>query len=206
MKRFVLCILLVLLTLIFSIAAAENHNCCACCSANECTVTSDTPADSARTARPSKFDLEGFTTEVDQLDFKFFLPSSFEALSYSPERYRSTYSSRYPYVRIEPEPLVAYLPVHVFYTDREQLRSSLDLYALYHSEYEVIQMDECLGLLHFFQSDDFSQVSINVTNRREICNVFVVSDSLDDALELAHAIIDHAVAKEIPLDELEQAE
>ena len=207
MKKSVFCVLLALLVSLFSGAYAENAGCCACCSAAGCTATSDTPADSARTVRPSKYDLEGFTTEVDQCDFKFFLPASFESNLDFPGSYRSKYSSFYPYVRIESEPRLALLPVDAFYADREQLRHSLDVYTVYHSDYEVIQMDECLGLMQFWQSKDSDAcfAMISVTNRKDICDVTVISDSRDETLELAYAIIDHAIAKEFPLEEVESS-
>ena len=156
--------------------------------------------------KASQYDDMDFTLEVDQYDFKFFLPSTFEVASFSSESYTPTNSSFYPYVSIEPEVSSTFLHVDAFYTDREELRASIERIASYDPSCEIIEMDECLGIIYFWEStsSDSCFAVINVTNRKDICDVTVVSDSLDDALELAHAIIDHAVAKEIPLDELEQ--
>ena len=206
MKRFVLCILLALLTLISSAAFAENANCRACCSA-ACSTS-----DSASTAYVPKYDDADYTLEVDQYDFKFFLPSTFEADPVSPDHYRSVYGSQYPYIIIEPDPNEAYFPGNKFYTDREWLRRHLVLSTLNSSDSEVIHMDECLGYMYvdqrinIYNDNVIYWATIKATNRKDICVVTVISDTLDEALDLAHAIINHAVAKEIPLDELDQAE
>ena len=209
MKKRVFCVLFALLISLLTVAIAENANCCACCSATDCASAASSPSDSEPTARPSRYDIEGFTPKVDQDGFTFFLPSSFEADVDSPDDYRSTYlTSFYPYVTIEFNSVIPLFPDDPHYDDRDQFRHRLEQYALYTPEFEFIQMDESLGLMYYHQSpygDKPYLVSVDLTNRKNTCNLTVTSNFLGEALELAYAIIDHSVAKEIPLEELAQA-
>ena len=180
MKERVFCVFLALFFSLFAVACAEDTS----------------------VARSTKYDAEGFTLEVDQYDFKFFLPASFEPDPDSPGEYKPTDGSWFPSIQIVSTPHVA-VPLEREYTNREQLLSFLEGFASSLSNCRVIQMDECLGLMHYGKPDRIAAVIVNATNRKNTCEVIVFSTSLDEALELAQGIIDHAVAKEIPLEELD---
>ena len=146
---------------------------------------------------------EDFTLEANQYDFKLFLPSKFKAYPDISPGYM-TYILDSLTIVIESDPTPQLLE-QSYYDDRDQLRTRLEQYAAINPESEVIQMDECLGLLtqQELETFDVYTITIQVTNRKNTCTLFIYSESsLDEARELAYAIIDHAVAKEIPLEEL----
>lgn len=188
MKKPVLCALLALLTLISAAAVAENANCCACCSA---------------AVGASQNDDTDYEQEIVVNDFHIFFPLSFEA--YQVQRFKPSNGNEYPLIMINPLDGIG-PSSNAFYSTQDELHKAYEAYIDGSHDYSIIQIDECLGLRYLERSADLYFVTLYATNRRNFITIDIISDSLDEALELAQGIIDHAVAKEVPLQELEQAE
>ena len=202
MKKLVLCVLLVLLTLFVSVAVAENDNCCVCC-----TAAGSTSADSASTAYVPKYDDSDYTLEVIYDGFRLFLPSSFEKTMETTKGtdgklFQPASGAQRPEILIGfiDKPIEPLTDTELLQLSHDELRERFEMLIANIPEYSVIQVDECLGVMRREQSN----VSFTITNRKNTIYATVYSDLLDESLELLQGIIDHAVAKEIPLDELEQ--
>ena len=152
-------------------------------------------------------DNDGCTVEVEYPGFQLFLPSSFKsrtgAIYYTCDE--DGLMNILPTISIsyydEPE-----VREEAFYTDQTEMRKRLEQIMVKDLGDQLIQMDECLGLMSYSKTGSSYHVYVTVTNRKAILELTVESNSLDEALELAQGIIDHAVAKEIPVEELEQSE
>ena len=202
MKKSIFCVLLALLALISSVAFAENAGCCACCSA-----AGSTSADSASTAYIPKYDDTDYTLEVVYDGFRLFLPSSFENTMEGTEEvdaklFQPASGDRTPRILIGffDQPIEPLTDTELLQLSHDELRERFEMLIANIPESSVIQVDECLGVMRREESN----VSFTITNRKSSIYAAVYSDSLDEAIELLQGIIDHAVAKAIPLDELEQ--
>ena len=203
MKKSVFCVLFALLISLLTVAVAENAKCCACCSATGST------ADSASTAYIPKYDDADYTLEVVYDGFHLFLPSSFEKTMESTEGvdgklFQPVSGAQMPQILIgfSDQPIKPLTDTELLQLSHDELRERFEMLIANIPEYSVIQVDECLGVMRREQSN----VSFTITNRKSTIYATVYFDLLDEALELAQGIIDHAVAKEIPLEELAQAE
>ena len=202
MKKSVFCILLALFVSLFTVAAAESTNCCACCSGAKSAAEDDTTP----TAYVPKYTDADYTQEVVLGDFRLFLPSVFETddddlsyLEFRPSNEDTHSSIIFTLWSVKHSEL----PFDGI-TSRDELLAHYNALIAIDPGYTIIQADECYGLMETYQSNYGCTVSLDITNIKDDVFIAIRSDTLDEALELAQGIIDHAVAKEIPLDELEQ--
>ena len=174
-------------------------------------TTSSTVYDDTQTAiqdgadiQTPKYDDADYTQEIVFHDFHLFLPSSLgsieeDALHFFYDSDSSLWLSFF--VKNDAEPQRA-----AFYSAQDELLEQLREGVANNPNRSIVQMDECLGYLDEMPYEDGYLVDVCVSNRKNLLRFITYSDSLDEALELAHGILSHAVAKEIPLEELEQAE
>ena len=204
MKKSVFCILLALFVSLFAVAAAESTNCCACCSGAKSAVEDDTTP----TAYVPKYTDADYTQEVVIGDFRLFLPSIFETddddLSYL--EFRPSNEDIHSSIILTLWSIKHSEPFFDGMTSQDELLAHFNALIAIDPGYTIIRADKCYGLMETYQDDDNCTLLLNITNIKDAVVVVIRSESLDEALELAQGIIDHAVAKEIPLEELEQAE
>ena len=205
MKKAFLCALLALL-LVMSCAVcmpavlAENACPCACGVVSDVVTVDSDEADDPLSPfiltlpepEPEEEPPIEYTQEVVVGDYRVFIPSAC--------RTRGNPSDRVFYSLDDPD-VAIFIDIDEFrssyaridYTDIDDCREAL-YYISYYSDYIPVRVDECIGALVPSQIDSYFHTDLYVSNRKQVLNIDILTDTEDVGRELMAGILEHIVA------------
>ena len=202
MKKALLCALLLTLScaVCAPVALAEN----ACPSGCSCAQT-EARISSRFALNPSDF---LYTQEFVYGDFRVFFPSTFKQTGdpkLSPYRFSKEGSDE------KGETMIEFIPysqwpgdeneaLFAYYGDSQEYLSEQAQLAVERG-YELVAVDECVGLVDSYLLTSVNRLHLSFSNRKNILTIYISAPSAEEAYELLDGILERIVAPEQPLKE-----